>query len=64
MHRRRRPVQPAQRESAARANVVPANRDQFSVLAINGGSSSIRFAVYARGESLRRYWKGKWIASV
>ena len=30
-----------------------------SVLAINGGSSSIRFAVYERGETLRRLLEGK-----
>ena len=46
-------------ESAARANVVPASRDPYSVLSINGGSSSIRFAVYERGESFRRLLEGE-----
>ena len=32
---------------------------QPSVLAINGGSSSIRFALYEQGEPLRRLLDGK-----
>lgn len=35
------------------------NPAHSSVLAINGGSSSIRFAVYEQGESLRRLLDGK-----
>lgn len=46
-------------ESAALANAGRAESGPFSVLAINGGSSSIRFAVYEKGESLRRRLEGK-----
>ena len=33
--------------------IAPYARKQFSVLTINGGSSSIRFALYEEGEPLR-----------
>jgi acetate kinase len=46
-------------ESAALANVVRADSAPSSVLSINGGSSSIRFAVYEKGESPRRLLEGK-----
>jgi hypothetical protein len=51
------PARPA--ESAALANVVRADSAPSSVLSINGGSSSIRFAVYEKGESPRRLLEGK-----
>ena len=46
-------------ESAALANAVRADSAPSSVLSINGGSSSIRFAVYEQGEPLRRLLEGK-----
>jgi acetate kinase len=42
-----------------RAPNMEAGRDSPSVLAINGGSSSIRFALYAAQEPLRRLLDGK-----
>ena len=44
---------------AARPPTVEALREPSAVLAINGGSSSIRFAVYAASESPRRLLDGK-----
>jgi len=44
---------------AAHAITVEASREPFSVLTINGGSSSIRFALYEEGEPLRRRLDGK-----
>ena len=44
---------------AARPPTVEALREPRAVLAINGGSSSIRFAVYAASESPRRLLDGK-----
>jgi hypothetical protein len=38
---------------------VEASREPLSLLAINGGSSSIRFSVYEAGETLRRSLDGK-----
>lgn len=38
---------------------VEANREPFSLLTINGGSSSIRFSVYEAGETPRRSLDGK-----
>lgn len=38
---------------------MEANRESRSLLAINGGSSSIRFALYEEGEPLRRRLDGK-----
>ena len=46
-------------ELATRAKTVEASREPLSVLTINGGSSSIRFALYAEGEPLRRRLDGK-----
>jgi len=40
-------------------STVEASREPFSVLTINGGSSSIRFALYEEGEPLRRRLDGK-----
>jgi acetate kinase len=44
---------------ATRAKAVDANRGSFSLLTTNGGSSSIRFALYDGGEPLRRVLDGK-----
>ena len=41
------------------AEPVEANRGSFSLLTINGGSSSIRFALYEEDEPLRRLLDGK-----
>ena len=41
------------------AKAVEASRETRSLLTINGGSSSIRFAVYEAGETLRRRLDGK-----
>jgi len=41
------------------AKTVKANREPSSFLAINGGSSSIRFALYGEGEPLRLLLNGK-----
>jgi acetate kinase len=41
------------------AKTVEASRDSCSLLTINGGSSSIRFALYGEGEPLRRLLDGK-----
>lgn len=41
------------------AKPVEANRESFSLLTINGGSSSIRFALYEEDEPLRRLLDGK-----
>jgi acetate kinase len=41
------------------AKAVEANRESYSLLAINGGSSSIRFALYDEGEPLRLLLDGK-----
>jgi acetate kinase len=46
-------------ELAACANTVEASREPLSLLAINGGSSSIRFALYEEVEPLRRRLAGK-----
>ncbi|CAN5751889.1 acetate/propionate family kinase [soil metagenome] len=46
-------------ESATHAKTVETNREPFSVLTINGGSSSIRFALYQVGEPLKRGLYGK-----
>lgn len=43
----------------AKHKTVEANREAFSILTINGGSSSIRFSVYEAGETLRRSLDGK-----
>lgn len=44
---------------SAHAHPVSARRDLGALLAINGGSSSIRFALYLGGEPLRRLLHGK-----
>lgn len=44
---------------ATNVNTVKANREPFSLLSINGGSSSIRFALFAAGEPLRLLLNGK-----
>ena len=44
---------------ATNASIVMAGRHTSSFLAINGGSSSIRFALYGEGEPLRRMLDGK-----
>ena len=44
---------------ATRAKTVEARREPSSLLAINGGSSSIRFALYEEVEPLRRRLAGK-----
>ena len=46
-------------ELTAHAKPVEASREAFSLLTINGGSSSIRFALYEEGEPLRRLLDGK-----
>lgn len=46
-------------ELTTHANTVEASRESFSLLTINGGSSSIRFALYEKGEPLRRLLDGK-----
>jgi acetate kinase len=46
-------------ESATRVKAVEASRESCSLLAINGGSSSIRFALYDEREPLRRLLDGK-----
>jgi len=46
-------------ELATRAKTVEASREPLSLLAINGGSSSIRFALYEELEPLRRRLVGK-----
>ena len=40
-------------------DTAAASREPLSVLTINGGSSSIRFALYQEGESLLRRLVGK-----
>ena len=44
---------------ATHAKAVEASRESCSLLTINGGSSSIRFALYEEGEPLRRLLDGK-----
>lgn len=46
-------------ELGTHAKLVEANRESRSLLTINGGSSSIRFALYEEGEPLRRRLDGK-----
>ena len=46
-------------ELAAHAKTVEASHEPFSVLTINSGSSSIRFAVYDTGETPQRRLDGK-----
>ena len=46
-------------ELATHAKSVEASRKSCSLLTINGGSSSIRFALYDEGEPLRRLLDGK-----
>ena len=46
-------------ELATHAKTVEASRESCSLLTINGGSSSIRFALYDEGEPLRRLLDGK-----
>jgi len=43
---------------ATHAKTVDANRESFSLLTINGGSSSIKFALFEAGDSLRRILEG------
>jgi len=43
----------------ARHKTVETNREASSLLTMNGGSSTIRFAVYETGETLRRSFDGK-----
>ena len=44
---------------AAQAEALEARRGSYSLLTINGGSSSIRFALFDVGEPLRRLLDGK-----
>jgi acetate kinase len=44
---------------AAQANISEAPRSSYSLLTINGGSSSIRFALFDVGVPLRRRLDGK-----
>ena len=46
-------------ESATHARIVAAGRKPFSVLAINSGSSSLRFTLFKTGKSLARILTGK-----
>ena len=46
-------------ELATHAKTVEASRESFSLLTINGGSSSIKFALYQVGEPLKRGLHGK-----
>src|SRR5665811_937813 len=46
-------------ELATHANTVKASGEPFTLLTMNGGSSSIRFALYEEGEPLRRLLDGK-----
>lgn len=46
-------------ESNAHAKTFGASRGSYSLLTINGGSSSIRFALYEGSEPLRRLLEGK-----
>ena len=46
-------------ELAAHAKTLEARRESYSLLTINGGSSSIRFALFDVGEPLRRLLDGK-----
>lgn len=48
-----------QAERATQAQIVEASREPLSVLTINGGSSSIKFALYQVGEPLKRGLHGK-----
>ena len=48
-----------QASGVTQANAVEASRETRSLLTINGGSSSIRFALYDEGEPLRRLLDGK-----
>jgi len=41
-------------ELATHAKTVEASRESFSLLTINGGSSSIQLVLYDEGEPLRR----------
>jgi acetate kinase len=45
-------------ELATHANTPETSRESFSVLTINGGSSSIKFALFEAGDSLRRILEG------
>ncbi len=46
-------------ELATHAKTLEARRESYSLLTINGGSSSIRFALFDWGEPLRRLLDGK-----
>jgi acetate kinase len=46
-------------ELATNASITKTGRESFSFLAINGGSSSIRFALYGEDEPLRLLLNGK-----
>src|ERR1700693_4568547 len=46
-------------ELATHSKSAEANHEWCSLLTINGGSSSIRFALYDAGEPLRRRLEGK-----
>ena len=48
-----------QASGVTQAKAVEASRESCSLLTINGGSSSIRFALYEEGEPLRRLLDGK-----
>jgi len=49
----------SQAKSADGSKTVDASSEPFSVLTINGGSSSIRFAFYLKGETLQQRLVGK-----
>lgn len=46
-------------ELATHAKTLGASRESFSLLTINGGSSSIKFALYQTGEQMQRGLAGK-----
>ena len=46
-------------ELTTHPKTVEASRESFSLLTINAGSSSIRFALYAESEPLQRQLEGK-----
>jgi acetate kinase len=46
-------------ERATKAKTVEAGSEPFSVLTINGGSSSIKFALYQAGKPLKRVLYGR-----
>ena len=58
-HKRQLKGSPGARQRTAQVKTAEASREPFSILTINSGSSSIRFAVFELGEPLRRLLSGK-----